>query len=99
MKKDNNIYVIGIFILFLGISCSDYLDVVPDNIPTIDHAFNRRYEAEGFLFGLYGFLPDYANPRRNPAFFGSDETWLFKSIWNFSEYRLWEIALGAQGTE
>lgn len=99
MKKDNNIYVIGIFILFLGISCSDYLDVVPDNIPTIDHAFNRRYEAEGFLFGLYGFLPDYANPRSNPAFFGSDETWLFKSIWNFSEYRLWEIALGAQGTE
>jgi hypothetical protein len=30
-------------------SCGDYLDVIPDNIPTVDHAFKTRYQAEGYL--------------------------------------------------
>ena len=28
--------------LLFTTSCGDYLDVIPDNIPTIDHAFMMR---------------------------------------------------------
>ena len=42
--------IINALLLFISLttlsSCSDYLDVVPDNIPTIDHAFNNRVNAE-----------------------------------------------------
>ena len=53
------------FILILSISlasCQEYLNVVPDNIPTVDHAFKNRHEAEGFLYGCFSFLPSFAMP-------------------------------------
>ncbi len=82
-------------------SCTDYLDVVPDNIPTVDHAFADRHHAEGFLYGCYGFLPDHANPQNNPAFFGGDEAWTMRTIEQsrYFYYTIWPIALGEQGTE
>ena len=39
------------------ISCNKYLDVVPDNIATIDNAFTDRNQAEKFLYTLYSYLP------------------------------------------
>src|SRR3546814_18555873 len=51
-------------------SCKNYLDVIPDNIPTVDHAFNNRHQAEGFLYGCYAFLPSFSNPATNPALLG-----------------------------
>jgi len=38
-------------------SCDSYLDVVPDNLATIDIAFTERYQAEKYLFTLYSYLP------------------------------------------
>jgi starch-binding outer membrane protein, SusD/RagB family len=89
-----------IFILILGIglpSCEKYLDIVPDNIPTIDHAFKNRNEAEGFLFGCYSFLPDFANASKNPALLGGDEVWMIDPVTGFNP-RLWYIARGDMGT-
>lgn len=78
-------------------SCS-YLDVVPDNIPTIDHAFNNRHQAEGFLYGCMGFLPHFSNPASNPALLGGDEIWVIDPTTDVISNNLWYIARGNQGT-
>lgn len=90
-------YLIGITFL-LNLSCSDFLDVVPDNTPTVDHAFKSRYEAERFLYGCFSFLPAFANAGSNPAMLGGDETWYIDPVDGMSP-RLWYIARGAQGTQ
>lgn len=76
-------------------SC-DYLDIVPDNTLTINHAFKTRYEAEGALYGLYGFLPSYADVASNPSMLGGDEVWYVEHA--AVSGRLWNIARGFQGT-
>ena len=58
-------------------ACQDYLDVVPDNVPTVEHAFSNRNEAEKALFTCYSFLPNEANPDYNPAFNSGDEVWTY----------------------
>lgn len=99
MKKKTYIIVIlsWLMLVFTGISCSDYLNVVPDNIPTVDHAFKSRYEAEGFLHGCYSALPNFANPANNPALLGGDEVWMIDPVYALDP-RLWYIARGDQGT-
>jgi hypothetical protein len=78
-------------------SCSDFLDVVPDDIPTVEHAFKTRYQAERFLYGCFNFLPNFADAGSNPAMLGGDETWYIDPV-NGMSPRLWYIARGAQGT-
>lgn len=56
-------------------SCKKYLDVVPDNISTIDNAFKLRVEAEKFLFTLYSYMPKNGDGWYNPALTGADEIW------------------------
>jgi hypothetical protein len=54
-------------------ACGKYLDVIPDDVPTIDHAFQDRVSAEGYLYTCYSYLPDHQSPSANPAFVGGDE--------------------------
>ena len=54
MKKI--IYTLFIIIGVGMISCS-YLDVVPDNVATIEYAFRNRASTERFLYTCYGYLP------------------------------------------
>ena len=79
-------------------SCKKYLDIVPDNVATIDNAFTSRNEAEKYLFTCYSYLPNNANPTTNIGFLGGDEIWIPKSrrgnLENFS--MSWDIALGTQ---
>src|SRR5690606_17768970 len=81
----------------LTVSCQNFLDVVPDDIPTVDHAFKTRYQAEGFLYGLFSYLPAFADAGSNPAMLGGDETWYIDPVDGMNP-RLWYIARGAQGT-
>lgn len=60
-------------ITFCTVLSCDYLDVVPDNLPTIDHAFSDRYAAENFLATCYWGMPKAAGWNENPAMFGSLE--------------------------
>ena len=54
MKTYLTIFKTFILILCISLaSCQEYLNVVPDNIPTVDHAFKNRHEAEGFLYGCF----------------------------------------------
>ena len=56
--------------IFLG-SCN-YLDVIPDNITTIEMAFNNRVNARKYLATCYNFLPaTYDMGNNNPYYFFS----------------------------
>jgi hypothetical protein len=68
-----NALILVIFGLFTG--CSEYLDVVPDNVATLDHAFSNRNMAQRFLFTCYWYMPDIPHWRLNPAFFADELMW------------------------
>lgn len=69
-----------------------YLDIVPDDVATIDNAFVMRSAAEKFLFTCYSYLPDEDNLQQDPAFLGGDECWTYAS-----NMVPWRIARGEQG--
>jgi hypothetical protein len=73
-------------------ACDDYLDIVPDNIPTIEQAFNMRTTAESYLFTCYSYLPRHSNIVENPALTSGDEIWLHN---NYSQPG-WMVAQGYQ---
>lgn len=62
----------AVLTLFFTASC-DYLDVVPNDIPTLDHAFEDKAQAEKYLYTCYGYLPEYMSPAKDPAIMGSGE--------------------------
>ena len=62
---------VGLFSIF---SSCDYLDVVPDNIATIDNAFVSRSMAEKYLFTCYSFMPAHASLSAQ-SFLIADEFW------------------------
>jgi hypothetical protein len=85
-----------VIVLISGIvGCKDYLDIVPDNVATIENAFTLRNEAEKYLFTLYAFLPKHGDGWYNPGMHGGDEIFVPLTIqthWH-SAFR---IALGDQ---
>ncbi|WP_448635157.1 hypothetical protein [Pedobacter panaciterrae] len=95
MKKFHIIIAIGLF--FIISSCKKYIDVVPDNIATIQDAFSMRSQAEKYLFTCYSYLPKEGSPSENPGMFGGgDEFWLFDNINNINTSG-WRIAKKEQG--
>lgn len=60
--------------LSMCISCN-YLDVVPDNVATLDNAFALRDQAKKFLFTCYSFMPKGGNVGQDPAMESGDEIW------------------------
>lgn len=67
-----------VVVLSIGVltNCSDYLDVVPDGVATLDNAFSNRTNAEKFLFSCYNMLPNQNDPYTFPGnMAGSDEMW------------------------
>jgi len=88
--------------LFAGLASCDFLDVMPDNIPTIDHAFKSRTEAEKYLVTCYSYLPPVGNVNNNPAHLGGDEIWGDDRRLGLNDggsYAIRRIALGEQGTQ
>lgn len=77
MKDIRNRIFVYFIVGWLGIfSACNYLDVVPDNIATIDNAFTSREMAEKFLFTCYSYMPAHANPF-SQSFFIGDEFWTY----------------------
>jgi len=82
-------------VLLLIESCSgDYLDVVPDNLPTIENAFKLRNEAEKYLFTCYSYLPKDGSIYHNTGFLAGDEMWIPYQTSIYSDS--FEIARGSQ---
>jgi len=72
MKK----YKVFILIVVIGFnSCNDFLDVVPDGMPTIDMAFKSRIQTLKYLATCYSHMPIHGHPSNNPALLGCDEIW------------------------
>lgn len=98
--------IINALLLFISLttlnSCSDYLDVVPDNIPTIDHAFNNRVNAEKYLFTCYSYLPNPVDPNANEALLGGYESWIAPEGWwyfdNSNNLYAWKLARDGQNS-
>ena len=78
MKQYKHFYMIFCTLFMLATSCN-YLDVIPDNVPTIDNAFSMRYEAEKYLFTCYSYMPKDGNISADPAMEGGDEIWRINS--------------------
>lgn len=93
MKPIYKLSLIAVFLLGGLSSCSDYLDVVPDNVATIEHAFSDKYSAEKYLYTCYSFLPSFGDAWGNPALLGGDEIWYPDNMYYNAAIR---IALGEQ---
>lgn len=72
MEKRFIKFVATISLVLSGVSCGQYIDVVPDNIAVIEGAFETRESALRFLATLYSYLPPYASIN-NPALAAGDE--------------------------
>lgn len=66
----NIVKIIATF-FFMGIISCDYLDVVPNDAATLDHAFSNRSVAEKFMRTCYSSLPDPTNPFYYPTYYTS----------------------------
>lgn len=85
-------FIIGAYLLIGSTSCG-YLDVVPDNIATIDYAFQDRAAAEKFLFTCYNYMPSQANSEYDPAMFGGGEFYSYIGL-NPMERKMLSIVTG-----
>lgn len=90
-------FLFMLFILF-GTSCKKaFLDVVPDNVATIDNAFASKIEAEKYLFTCYSYLPRQADFGTNPGLMAGDEFWAAYPVNAFNN-QIWQIGRGNQNT-
>lgn len=69
-------YIMLFFIVSIFGSCKKYLDIIPDNIATLDYAFRTRFQAEKYLFTCYSYLPRFDRVYFDPWYITGDETLL-----------------------
>lgn len=89
-----------IALLVLGISSckKSYLNVVPDNVATIDNAFASKVESEKYLFTCYSYLPIEVDPTYNVGLTASDETWIEDNEIHIRVTNVAQIPRGGQNT-
>jgi hypothetical protein len=80
-------------------ACADYLDVVPDNLPTVDMAFNTRDQAEKYLATCYSFIPRDGNLDEDPTLLGGDELWTIWFTASIYSDAMFRIANGFQNAQ
>jgi starch-binding outer membrane protein, SusD/RagB family len=100
IKQQYKNFIRGVMVLgctaLLAPSCKKaFLDVTPDNIATVELAFNSASEAEKYLFTCYSYLPQEGNVQSNPAYMGADEMWMEYPTVRISDY-VWNIGRGNQ---
>ncbi|AOM80929.1 hypothetical protein BFS30_21075 [Pedobacter steynii] len=88
-------FYLGVLLTISFSSCKKYLDIVPDNIPTIDNAFTLRNEAEKYLYTCYSYLPKDGDPTYNIGYMAGDEVWIPYDQREFGP-NAWQIARGSQ---
>jgi len=67
MKKYMRIVCLSL-VVSLVCGCSKFLDIVPDNVGTLEYAFRNRNEAENYLFGCYSTMQRLHDVIYNPGF-------------------------------
>lgn len=92
-------YTICIFILSVSfaMSCKKaFLDVVPDNVATIDNAFTSKAEAEKYLITCYSYLPVNYDPTYNVGLSASDEVFVLDPTNNIRSTNVLRLDYGDQ---
>lgn len=79
-------------IVLLECTSCNYLDIVPDNMATIDYAFRNRTACEKYLYTCYTYRPKHGDFSWDPAIAATDEVWCHSYINNAGRY----IARGMQ---
>ncbi len=74
-NRNNSVKSLILVLLIVFASCKDFLDVVPDDIATVDDAFALRQNAQKYLFTCYSYLPRHGDVWRNIGLTASDEIW------------------------
>src|SRR5690606_32075894 len=86
-------YIIILQVRLVTSACDNYLDVVPDNVATIEYAFRMRATTERYLYTCYSYLPQLGNHLTSPVLLGGDELWAVRESWPSNP---WQIARGNQ---
>ena len=95
MKNPRYLFITFFFSIITA--CSNYLDVVPDMIATIeDNAFSMRSQAEKFFFMCYSYIPTSGSYNDDPALLGGDEIWVSVQYGDAPNAK--NLALGGQRT-
>ncbi|GEL10621.1 hypothetical protein FGL01_13600 [Flavobacterium glycines] len=77
-------------------SCENsFLDVVPDNITTVESAFKLRNEAKKYLYTCYAYIPKNGDGVYNIGMLAGDETWIPPNRAAITSYAF-NIATGTQ---
>lgn len=82
---------------FMAMSCN-YLDIIPDDIATIEMAFNTRVNAERYLATCYNYVPSASGSSSNSGLVCGDEMWYLqpKTSSYYSNETSFSIARGQQ---
>lgn len=93
-------YLFYIVLFFGGTFCScNYLDIVPDGLPTMDMVFTTRQNAEKMLMTCYAYMPEHANVYQNPGLGAGEEVWnCSEKTFYYSNSTSFAIAKGNQNT-
>ena len=75
MKK-----ILYFIIILTGLNSCNYLNVVPDNIATIEYAFRNRTVTQKYLFTCYSYLPSQGSISYDVAMSGGDDCWFHPLI-------------------
>lgn len=87
-------------ILSICAGCSDYLDIVPDGTPTLEHAFADRERTKEFLATCYRYLPDPTDCWTYPGYAGNEFVWSELQTYDtgFDEQEMTLLARGRQNS-
>src|SRR3546814_8943128 len=75
-------YITALMVLLAMGSCQKYLDIVPDNVATLKHAFSNEVKTERYLLTCYSYMPNAGGVNQNPALNAGDEIWYPEQLRN-----------------
>lgn len=94
-------FILVCLMTFSITGCNDFLDVLPDDIANLDHAFANKKEAERYLATLYSYIPPVhrwngSDVRRSITLLGGDDVWTYEYDNNYSRSPGLRISMGHQ---
>jgi hypothetical protein len=83
----------GIAAIALFSSCSDYLDVVPDNTMKLENIFNTKEDAYNALAKIYSYIPRDADTHETHWTLGDEYIGRLDQDYNMSKYMMRSIRI------
>ena len=77
----------------LCVAGCNYLDIVPDNVATLDHAFTDKNSAEKYLATIYSYQPYFGFAANDPSIGASDEWYYIYDNYSAQSLFAYEMAV------